>query len=382
MMIYLDNAAGSHPKPHRVVTAMAEALSKYGANPGRGNHEMTRRTADMVQNVREKFADFFGVGDSTRVIFTAGATMSLNMAIYGCLHKGEALLLPGMEHNAISRPVAALEDAGTINVQTLIAAPDGYIDLNAIRRACTSWPRPTLLALTHGSNVCGSVAPLDEIGGFCQKTGVLLLVDAAQSAGLIPISIKKTPISLLALAGHKALYGPPGTGVLIVGEEVLLSPLILGGTGNKSEERNQPDYYPDRLEAGSLNVPGIAGLGAALDFVKEIGIEELYGKTMALTNRLTEMAANISGIDVYVPNQPKPRLPVLALNIVKHDPAEASALLDSRFGIAIRSGYHCAPAAHRALGTMEEGCLRFSPGWFNTQKEIEKAGMALAKLAR
>lgn len=381
-MIYLDNAAGSHPKPLRVVAAMAEALSKYGANPGRGNHEMTKKTADMIQSVRDKVAELFGVNDSTHVIFTAGATMSLNMAIFGSLRKGDTLILPGMEHNAISRPAAALEDAGTIRIKTLIAESDGYLDLNAIRLVCASYPRPALLAVTQGSNVCGSVAPLDEIAAIAQKKGIPLLVDAAQSGGLIPISIKKTPLSMLSLAGHKALYGPPGTGVLIVAENFSLAPFILGGTGNKSEERNHPDYYPDRLEAGSLNVPGIAGLGAAVDFVKEIGIEELYGKSMALTNRLTEMAANIPGIEVYVPARFKPRLPVLALNITKRDPAEISTLLDSRFGIAIRSGYHCAPAAHRALGTMEEGCLRFSPGWFNTKAEIEKAGLALAELAR
>jgi cysteine desulfurase family protein len=386
-MIYLDNAAGSHPKPPQVGAAMARALDVYGANPGRGNHEMTRQTAAMVEAVRYQVAEFFGLKDSTRVIFTAGATMSLNMAIYGLLREGDTLILPGMEHNSISRPACALEDAGKIKIKSLMADQAGYLKTDEISQACASQPHPALLALTHASNVCGSLAPLDEIAAIARKRGVPLLVDAAQSAGLVEISMSKTPLSVLALAGHKALYGPPGIGVLLVSDWVSPAPLVRGGTGNLSEERGQPEFYPDRLEAGSLNVPGIAGLGAALDFVAEIGIEELYAKAMQLTGRLAEMAGNIAGIELYLPPRPQPplppqhRVPVLALNISRRDPAEVSSLLDSRYGIAIRSGYHCAPAAHRALGTMAEGCLRFSPGWFNTMAEIEKAGQALAELA-
>lgn len=381
-MIYLDNAAGSHPKPPQVAAAMAEALSLYGANPGRGNHEMTRKTAAMIQSVREKIGEFFEASDSSRVIFTAGATMSLNMAIYGILRKGDTLLLPGMEHNAISRPAAALEDSGSICCKTLTADSNGYLKVDDLRSCCSSLPRPALLALTHGSNVCGSVAPLEKIAIIARKNGIPLLVDASQSGGLLPISMQKAPIDLLVLAGHKALYGPPGTGVLILSKQVSPSPMIMGGTGTNSEERHHPETYPERMEAGSINVPGIAGLGAAINFVQEIGIGELYHKTMTLTDRLMEMAGNINGVEVYIPPTPRPRLPVLALNITKLDPAEAANLLDSRYGIAIRSGYHCAPAAHKALGTMEEGCLRFSPGWFNTMTEIEKAGIALKELAR
>jgi len=381
-MIYLDNAAGSHPKPPAVAAAMARALDVYGANPGRGNHEMTRQTAAMVEGVRQQAADFFGLTDPSRVIFTAGATMSLNMAIYGLLRDGDNLLLPGMEHNSVSRPATALEDAGKIKISSLRADKYGYPRTEAIAAACASRLHPALLALTHASNVCGALAPLEEICRICRKRGIPLLVDAAQSAGLVEINMSKTPLSVLALAGHKALYGPPGIGLLLVSDLVSPAPFVRGGTGNLSEERAQPDFYPDRLESGSLNVPGIAGLGAAFDFVSDIGVAELYGKSMALADRLAEMAGNIRGIELYLPEQAAPRVPVLALNIAKRDPAEISALLDSRYGIAIRSGYHCAPAAHRALGTMAEGCLRFSPGWFNTIDEIERTGQALAELAR
>ncbi len=380
-MIYLDNAAGSHPKPERVKHAMLEAMNEFGANPGRGNHQMTRKTAKMVEEAREKTAEFFDIDDARRVIFTAGATMSLNMAIFGTLKQGDTLILPGMEHNAVSRPAFALEDDEIIDVKSLRGSSDGYLKLDQIGLACASYPRPALLAVTHASNVCGAVAPLAEIASIAERRNIPLLVDAAQSAGLLNISMKKTPISFLAVAGHKALYGPPGMGVLIVSQKISPKPFVLGGTGNRSEERNQPLFYPDRLESGSINVPGIAGFSAALDFVNSIGIEGLYDKSMKLTNRLTEMAGNIRGIELYLPEQNKPRVPVLAMNITKHDPAEIAELLDSRFGIAIRSGYHCAPAAHRALGTMEEGCLRFSPGWFNTEEEIEQAGLALAELA-
>ena len=381
-MIYLDNAASSFPKPPQVGKAMAEALDEYGANPGRGNYALTRKTASMVESAREKVADLFGVKDSKRVIFTAGATMSLNMAIQGMLKQDDLLLLPGMEHNAVSRPAADLEDRGIIKVKTLLADKDGYLRLEALEKEISAAKRPALVALTHSSNVCGAVAPLAEIAAMTRKKHLPLLVDAAQSGGLIPISMERTPVSLLALAGHKALYGPPGIGVLIVSDRVDPRPLISGGTGNRSEERQHPAFYPDHLEAGSINVPGIAGLAAALDFVRGIGIEELFGKSMRLTDRLAEMAGNTPGIEVYLPELPRQRTPVLALNISKRDPAEAAELLDSRYGICIRSGYHCAPAAHRALGTMAEGCLRFSPGWFNTLDDIEKAGMALAELAR
>ena len=381
-MIYLDNAAGSHPKPPAIGAAMARALDIYGANPGRGNHEMTRRTAAMVEGVRQQAAQFFGLADPSRVIFTAGATMSLNMAICGLLRDGDTLLLPGMEHNSVSRPATALEDAGKIKIVALRGDKYGYLRTDAITAACAGRVHPALMALTHASNVCGAVAPLEKICRICRQRNIPLLVDAAQSAGLIEINMGKTPLSMLALAGHKALYGPPGIGLLLVSDRVSPAPFVRGGTGNLSEERAQPDFYPDRLESGSLNVPGIAGLGAALSFVSNIGIAELYGKSMALTDRLAEMAGNIRGIELFMPDQALPRVPVLALNIGKRDPAEISAALDSRYGIAIRSGYHCAPAAHRALGTMEEGCLRFSPGWFNTPEEIESAGLALAKLAR
>lgn len=381
-MIYLDNAAGSFPKPPQVARAMAESLAEYGANPGRGNYRLTRRTAAMVESAREQAAELFGLSDSSRVIFTAGATMSLNLAVQGMLRSGDTLLLPGMEHNAVSRPAAELEDRGVIRVRRLLADREGYPRLNELERELRAPQRPALLALTHASNVCGAVAPLDEIAALARQRHVPLLVDAAQSAGLLPLSMRRTPLSLLAIAGHKALYGPPGIGLLLVDETADPRPLISGGTGSRSEERRQPRDYPEHLEAGSVNVPGIAGLAAALAFVREIGIEELCGKAMRLTDRLAEMAGNIPGIELYLPQTPRPRLPVLALNIRRRDPAEAAALLDSRYGICIRSGYHCAPAAHRALGTMEEGCLRFSPGWFNTPQEIEQTGRALAELAR
>ena len=380
-MIYLDNSAGSHPKPPQVARAMAEALSEYGANPGRGNYALTRKTAALVDKAREKTAAMFGLNDSSRVVFTAGATMSLNMGIQGMLRWGDRLLLTGMEHNAVSRPAAALADEAKIKLHTLLADSDGYLRMDQIQQAIKK-DFPSLVVVTHSSNVCGSVAPLADIAALTQKRHIPLLVDAAQSAGLLPISMAKMPFTLLALAGHKGLYGPPGVGALLVAPGVHPQPLITGGTGNRSEERRHPDFYPDHLEAGSINVPGIAGFAAALDFVREIGIAELYGKAMTLTERLAEMAGNIPGIELYLPQRSRPRTPVLALNITRLDPAEAAELLDSRYGICIRSGYHCAPAAHQALGTMEEGCLRFSPGWFNTMDDIEKAGLALAELAR
>ena len=376
--IYLDNSAGSWPKPPRVAQAMAEALTAYGANPGRGNYALTRQTAALVEEAREETAEFFGLPDPKRVVFTSGATMSLNMAINGLLSPDDILLLAGMEHNAVSRPAAALADEGKIELREVIADSRGELRAAEIGEQLRRRPRPALLALTHGSNVCGSVAPLTAIALQAKRRRVHLLLDASQTAGLLPVHMRRLAISACAVAGHKALYGPAGVGALLLSAKTDPRPLIFGGTGSRSEEREQPRELPEHLEAGSVNVPGIAGYLAGLRFVKEIGVSTLYAKAMALTEQLRQGAGNIPGVRLYG----RPQLPVLSLNIEGKDPGEVAALLDSRYHICVRSGYHCAPAAHRALGTLEAGTVRFSPGWFNTREDIEAALTALSEIAK
>ena len=379
-IIYLDNSAGSWPKPRRVAKAMANAISEFGANPGRGNYRLTRHTAALVEAAREVTADFFGMNDPQRVIFTAGATASLNMALLGTLEKGDVLLLTGMEHNAVSRPAAALADHRGVILRNLVADSKGGIDGKQVIRALKDRPRPRLMVVDHGSNVCGAVADVAALAPAARRARVPLLLDAAQTAGLLPVDMRRMSLAACAIAGHKALYGPAGIGVLLLSPKLHPAPLIYGGTGSRSEERRQPESYPEHLEAGSVNVPGIAGFLAGLEFVREIGRERLLEKSLSLTKRLAEGLGNIRGIRLYLP-EGGVALPVLSVNVRGRDPATVAALLDRRYGICVRSGYHCAPAAHRALGTLDAGTVRFSPGWFNTPADIDAAISAMKEIA-
>lgn len=378
-MIYLDNAAGSHPKPEQVKLAMAEALDRYGANPGRGNYQLTRQTSAMVDQTRQKLAAFVGAPAPERMIFTAGATMSLNLALRGLLRAGDHVIYSGMEHNAVYRPLAALEDGKTVSLTRIKPDAYGYITAGQVERALR--PNTALIALSHASNVCGSVQPVAEIGIIARERRIPFLVDAAQSAGLLPLDVEGMHISLLALAGHKALYGPAGIGSLYVSPSVSLRPFLLGGTGGQSELRQQPSEYPAHLEAGSLNTAGIAAWGAALDFVQEIGVERLYAHSMALLERLIAALSRNKRLRLHLPPESRERAPLLSLIVRGMEATEAAACLDAE-GICVRAGYHCAPLAHRALGSFDAGSLRFSPGWFNTEADIDAAAAALSRLPR
>lgn len=379
-MIYLDNAAGSHPKPKAVTDAIYEACSKYGANPGRGSYALTRATSAMVSRSREKLADLFGCAQAERMIFTAGATMSLNMALFGLLKAGDHLIISGMEHNALWRPAMAMEKMGIITVTRIAADKRGLVRAEDFAAAIR--PETALLACLHASNVNGAIQPIRELGRIAKLQGVPLLVDVAQSAGLLDINVQRDNISLLAVAGHKYLYGPAGTGGLYVAPELRMRSFIYGGTGNLSEQRDQPDFYPDHLEAGSLNTAGIAGLAAGIDFVRDIGISELYGKSKELTDLLLDKLSVIKKVELQTPPHGIPFLPLVSFTIAGKTATEVAALLDAQYDIAVRSGYHCAPLAHRALDTFSEGSVRVSPGYFNTAEDIDKIAVAVAALAK
>lgn len=379
-IIYLDNAATSHPKPPSVVKAVNDALLKYGGNPGRGTNSMALQAYRKVFQVREKIADFFGIDDSSRIIFTSNATEALNLAIKGMGIETREVITSPMEHNSVIRPLALLKRQG-VEVKKVKASERGEIDPDDVKKIITKKTR--LAVFTHSSNVLGTIVPINEIGKICKEYGVVFLVDAAQSAGHIPIDVKSSSIDLLAASGHKGLFGMQGTGFLYISPDVSLIPLKEGGTGSFSESENQPDELPDKFESGTLNTPGIVSLGAGIDYIKKKGgIEAIAEKEKNLINKLIDGIKDIDRIELYGLIGKENRLGVLSLNIKNRDPMKVSEILDKKFGIITRAGIHCAPDAHRLAGTFPNGTVRLSPGIFNSEKDIDKTIKVLHILAR
>ena len=367
---------------------MIEALESRGANPGRGSYAFARRTEEMVEAARRSLARLINAPDPSRLAFTAGATMSLNAAVLGFSYEaspGKAaepgqVITTSMEHNALLRPLTWLEDAGRLEVVKIQADPWGYITAGQVEAAIS--PRTRLIALSMASNVCGAVQPVAEIGALARRRGLPLLVDASQTAGLLDIDVQAMGISLLALAGHKYLLGPAGVGALWAAPEIKLRPLLHGGTGADAEQRSMPDYWPARLEAGSLNIAGIAGLAAGLDFIQSQGRRSLYQQAMALTQQLESSLRPVRGLHLQVrEGETRPRAPLLSFTLDRLTANQAAAWLDQK-DICLRAGYHCAPDAHQTLGSLDEGSLRLSPGWATTPREIQLAAQAIAELSR
>lgn len=377
-MIYLDNAATSHPKPEAVYRAADRYLRESG-NPGRGGHALARRAEAEVEAVRLRAARFFGAPDPERVVFTFNATDALNIALKGFLGPGDHVVTTVLEHNSVRRPLVSLAAARGVDHTKVSCDGEGRVDPEAVGKAIT--PRTALVALTWASNVTGALQPVAAVAEVCRRRGVRLLVDAAQTAGHIPIDVAATGINLLACSGHKGLLGPPGTGLLIVGPDVDLAPLREGGTGVRSDLEAQPDFYPQHLEGGTPNVPGIAGLGAGLAFLADVGLDKVAAREGALIAALYEGLTAVPGVTVYGPRGPGGRAGVISFNVAGWDPVEVAAVLDQSFGIACRAGLHCAPWAHEALGTLPGGTVRFGVGYFNTLDEMAEAVRAVAAVA-
>jgi len=376
--MYLDNAATSHPKPEMVYHAMSEA-ARAGGSPGRGGHRLALGAGRRVLGAREALAGLLGAPDPSRMLFTGSCTESLNLALKGLLRPGDHVVTTAVEHNALRRPLAVLERQG-VGVTWVPAGPDGRVDPAAVRAAITANTR--LIALAHASNVSGAVQPVAEIGEVARKAGVFYLVDAAQSAGAIPLHMEQMGIHLLAAPGHKGLLGPQGTGILCVDPAVPLRPMREGGTGSHSTEALQPELFPEGFESGTLNVPGIAGLAAGAAFVCHEGIEKIRSRELALTETLVEGLSRIAGVTVYGPADLKLRAAVVSFNIDGMDPGEVEELLDERFGIIGRAGLHCNPGCHALLGSLAlGGAMRLSPGPFTTASEILEAVRAVAAVA-
>lgn len=376
-MIYLDNAATSFPKPPQVIRAMTDALQNFGANPGRGGHQLALQAGRTVEKCREAAASLLGVSAPERIIFTRNCTEALNIAITGMLHKGDEVICSHGEHNAVMRPLERFVSRGDITVKLLRPNAQGLLSPDTLNRAITS--HTGLVIICHASNVTGVIQPVRELGAICRERGVPFLVDAAQTSGVLDVTLDGLNADMIAVPGHKGLLGPHGTGLLALREGIAPEPLILGGTGSASESVRQPDMLPDRYESGTLNLPGIAGLLAGIEFVARYR-EDIHRYETSLNDRLRRQLADIPGLTI-LGDEHAPRVGITA---VVPDGGDSAALADAldATGVAVRGGLHCAPAMHSYLGTMKSGAVRFAPGPYNTEQEIDDTAALVARLVR
>ncbi len=360
-MIYLDNAATTLIKPNSVINEVGKWIKLYSANPGRGGHKLSINAGNKVYECREVLAKLFNVDKPENIIFTPNTTFALNLAIKGYVKPGQHIVISGMEHNSVYRPVI------DTNAQYTIAQPneEGLVTVESIKKAVK--PNTSLIVVTHASNIVGTINPIREIGEFAKSKNICFLVDSAQSAGVLDIDVTRDNISMLAFAGHKSLLGPTGTGGLYINPKYNLKPLISGGTGSVSESPYQPDFLPDRFESGTLNVVGIAGLCEGVKYILKNTANAIYNYEAQLTNRLISQLKNMKNIKVYGNDN---RVGVVGFSVENKDSISFCNALDS-YGIASRGGLHCSPLAHKSLGT--NGLVRLSVSCFNTKKEIDTA---------
>lgn len=379
-MIYLDHAATTLYKPKCVIDAVADAMLHMG-NAGRGAHEASLGASRTIYGARERLNRLFGGDGPEQVAFTANATESLNLAIRGLLGPGDHIITTQMEHNSVLRPLYLLEEAGA-ELTILPADVNGRIRLTDMEEAVRGNTRAVVC--THASNLTGNVNDLEAIGALCRRHGLLLVADVSQSAGLLPIDMKKMGIGVLCFTGHKSLMGPQGTGGICVRKGIRVRPLVVGGSGVQSERRQHPQEMPTALEAGTLNSHGIAGLYAALGFLEEQGMERLYEQSCLRMWQFHDGVCSIPGVTVYgdFADRTQPRTPLVSLNIRDWDSGQIADALAYEYGILTRAGAHCAPLMHEALGTAEQGAVRFSFSYENTKEEIAQAIRAVACLAK
>ena len=376
-MIYLDNAATTRPKPTGVAEAVAAAMNGWG-NCGRGTHPEALMAARVIYGLREKLAALFGCQRPDHVCFTPNSTMALNIAINGLLGPGDHVISTDLEHNSVLRPLYHLERQGA-ELYFVPADRQGQINYGDFEKLLR--PDTKAVVCTHGSNLTGDLVDIERVGAFCHAHGLLFILDASQTAGVFPIDMEKQHIDVVCFTGHKSLMGPQGTGGLCIRPGVEIRPFVVGGTGVQSFLAIQPEEYPTRLEAGTLNSHGLAGLSAALDFLAETGTDRIRSHECALARRFYEQVRDIPGVTVYGDHMKAERAPIVALNIADADSGEVADELAERFQVAVRPGAHCAPRLHRALGTEDQGAVRFSWSWWNTEEETDAAAEAVRTLA-
>jgi cysteine desulfurase family protein len=380
-MIYLDNAATSWPKPECVLEAISRHMRDVGASPGRSGHRLANEAERVRLDAREAVAKLVGVSDPMRVIFTLNATSALNLVIHGLLSPNAHAITTGIEHNSVMRPLRALEQRGVL-LSIVACRPDGTLDPNMVAEHIR--PQTRLIVVNHASNVCGTVLPIREIGAIARQHGAALLVDAAQTAGCWPIDVVADNVDILAFTGHKGLLGPTGVGGLVFSDRFdigRLDPLIRGGTGSRSEHEVQPDFLPDKYEAGTPNIVGLAGLAAAVRYVLDRGVQKIRQHEQGLIQRLIDGLDRITGVHVFGTRDASRQTAAVSFRITGRSVSEVAHELDERFSIMCRPGLHCAPQAHRTLGTLPDGTVRFAPGPLSTESEIDQAVEAVSLLA-
>lgn len=377
-MIYFDNAATTMNKPPQVAEAVARAITSFGG-VGRGVHGASLDAGMTVFAARQKLSNLLGGPGAKQVAFTSNATEALNIAINGLLRQGDHAVTTAASHNSVLRPLFKAEDAGIADVTVVPIAPDGSLDYDAFDKAFT--PRTRLAAVTHASNLTGDVYDIERLVSITHAHGALLMVDAAQTAGLIPIDMQGQGIDIVCFTGHKSLYGPQGTGGLCVATGIEIDPLKVGGSGTHSYDREHPSFMPERLEAGTLNAHGIAGLLAGLTYIEEMGVDEIRRRTHELASQFEEGVRALPNITVYGGGGID-RTGIVALNVGDADSALIADMLNTAFGICTRAGAHCAPLMHEALGTDQQGAVRFSFSHLNTADEVDEGIQAIAALAK
>jgi cysteine desulfurase family protein len=379
--IYFDNAATSFPKPPTVEQALVDYIRNVGASAGRGAYPRAQRSGEIIEDTRKLLAQLFNIPTPRRIIFTLNASDALNLAIKGISWKaGDSAVVSAMEHNSVLRPLNALKKKIGIRIIKVPANAEGWVDPEGYARAIDATTK--LVALVHASNVCGTIQDIARVGAMARSKNIPFLVDAAQTAGALPIDVEAMNIDLLAFPGHKALLGPLGTGALCIRDGLALEPLREGGTGSVSEEETQPDFLPDKYEPGSHNALGLAGLKAGLEFILKEGVSKIRAHEEMLTAQFLNGAQNIPGLTVYGPIDASCRVAVLPIRLEGFTPLELSQRLYAEGGLMTRSGLHCAPGAHQAIGTYSQGTTRFSFGYFNKISELEYALQSLGQLTK
>ena len=378
-MIYFDHAATSWPKPPAVREALDRYFGEAGGNPGRAGHRMSIAAARLVEETRDTLAELLGIEDPARLAFAKNATEALNVAIYGLLQPGDHAVTSSIEHNSVMRPLRDLERRG-VSVTVVPCGPDGLVEAEDIAAAIR--PETRLVVTLHGSNVTGALLPIEAIAAACRERDIPYLVDAAQTAGAIPLDAGAIGVDLLAFTGHKGLLGMTGTGGLYVRPGIAVTPLLRGGTGSRSDLEIQPDFMPDAYESGTLDVAGLAGLDAGVRYLLDTGVDKVEAHDRDLTTRAIDGLAGVPGVTVYAPSDPTRRCGVLSFTVDGLAPSDVGGILDRDFDIMSRVGLHCAPGAHRTIGTFPTGAARFGFGLSNTIEEVDTAVAAVAEIAK